>query len=89
VIFKLVVHDKDRLAAAFQSTFLAIAFVWGWPRACWLLASMLKVEMLKVEMLKVEMLKVEMPVAANVLSLVMPTHRSSTAGLRRWLKRCL
>jgi hypothetical protein len=84
VIFKLVVHDKDRLAAAFQSTFLAIAFVWGWPRACWLLASMLKVEMLKVEMLKVEM-----PVAANVLSLVMPTHRSSTAGLRRWLKRCL
>jgi len=83
VMPKPAVHDGETRSFACLLIFFALAFAWSW--ACWLLAPGVKVDA---------------PVAATVLSLVggfgpslaavgMVAYGSGSAGLRRWLTRCL
>ena len=76
-------RDSETRSAASLLTFFALAFAWSW--ACWLLAAGVKEGL---------------PVAAAVLSLlggfgpslaavVLVARSTGSAGLRRWLKRCL
>ncbi len=83
VIDEPVVHGGEPLCAASLLAFFALAFGWSWT--CWLLAPALKVDH---------------PTAATVLSLTggfgpslaavaVVAYGNGTAGLRRWLMRCL
>ena len=76
-------RDEEARSAASLLSFFALAFAWSW--ACWLLAPVVKAQS---------------PVASTTLSLVggfgpslaavvVVAHGSGTAGLRRWLTRCL
>ena len=76
-------RDEEARSAASLLSFFALAFAWSW--ACWLLAPVVEAQS---------------PVASTTLSLVggfgpslaavvVVAHGSGTAGLRRWLTRCL
>jgi hypothetical protein len=82
-MFEPAQHDEESRSAAPLLAFFALAFAWSWT--CWLIAPLFKVNA---------------PVATATLALAggfgpslaavaTVAYSSGTAGLRRWLSRCL
>lgn len=83
VVSETVVPCGETRSAASLLTFFALAFAWSWT--CWLLAPALKAE----HPFEAGALSLTGGFGPSLAAIVVVAHRSDSAGLRRWLMRCM